>query len=285
MLASPPTKGQRLNRTRDLKERAFHDAWADRTSLSEIRVFDAFENITAQENRFIRMEMGDIRGLRVLDVGAGLGESSVYFACQGARVTANDISPGMLKRCAELAELHGVTVSPLLSPADRFDFGENRFDIVYGANILHHLEDMRSFLIAVKRALAPGGRFFFFDPLAYNPVINIYRRLATEVRTEDERPLRFGQLKIFEEIFGGVSHREFWLTTLLIFLKYFLIDRIHPNEDRYWKRILREDPGRIGWWFHPLLRLDDFLLTLPLVRRLAWNIVIWGRKQGEHSAA
>lgn len=277
--------GRKLNRTRDLKERAFHDAWAARTSLSEIRVFDAFENITAQENRFIRAQMGEIRDLRVLDVGAGFGESSVYFACQGARVTANDISPVMLERCTELAEQYGVTVSPLLSPPDRFDFGESRFDVVYGANVLHHLDDIRSFLVAVERALAPGGRFFFFDPLAYNPVINVYRRLATDVRTEDERPLRFGHLKIFEEVFGGVSHREFWLTTLLLFLKYFLIERVHPNEDRYWKRILREDPGRIAWWFRPLLRLDGLLLRLPLVRRLAWNIVIWGRKPAGHAPA
>ncbi len=265
-----------MNETRDLKERAFHDAWAAETPSSAVRVFDAFEHITAQENRFIRGLMGDIRGLRILDVGAGFGESSVYFACQGAKVTANDISPVMLARCAELAGQYGVGVSPLLSPAGRFEFGEGRFDIVYGANVLHHVGDTRSFLAAVKRALVPGGRFFFFDPLAYNPVINVYRRLATAVRTEDEHPLRLADLKMLEEIFGEVRHREFWLATLLLFVKYFLIDRVHPNEDRYWKRILREDPRRIGWWFRPLLRLDGLLLRLPLVRNLAWNTVVWG---------
>ena len=98
------------------------------------------------------------------------------------------------------------------------------------------------------------------------------------MRTEDERPLRFSDLKYFRRLFREVQHREFWLSTLLIFLKYFLIDRVDPNSDRYWKRILRESPSLIGWWFGPLRRLDDLLLRLPPCQFLAWNMVIWGRK-------
>jgi hypothetical protein len=64
----------------------------------------------------------------------------------------------------------------------------------------------------------------------------------------------------------------------LIFFKYFLIDQAHPNSERYWKRILTEDVRRMGWWFKPLLQLDRFLLAIPPLNYLAWNIVIWGRK-------
>ncbi len=34
-----------------------------------------------------------------------------------------------------------------------------------------------------------GGSFVSWDPILYNPLINIYRKLATEVRTKDEHPL------------------------------------------------------------------------------------------------
>jgi 2-polyprenyl-3-methyl-5-hydroxy-6-metoxy-1,4-benzoquinol methylase len=267
-----------MNRAHNEREKDFHDRWAGETSLSEIKVFEAFENITAQENRFILSLMGDLRGLKLLDIGAGLGESSVYFALKGADVTANDVSPVMLERCLSLANIHGAKITTLLGSADEFDFGENRFDMVYGANVLHHCGDLHALLRAVKNALKPGGRFFFYDPLAYNPAIKVYRWMATEVRSDDERPLRFSLLKTFRRMFPEVRHREFWLLTLLIFFKYFLIDEVHPNSDRYWKRILTEDPQRIGWWFKPLLPLDRILLAIPPLNYLAWNIVIWGRK-------
>ena len=278
MFFPPLNRTSRMNSSHSQRERNFHDRWAEQTLLSEIRVFESFENITAQENRFILRLMGDLNGTNLLDVGAGLGESAVYFALKGANVTANDISPVMLSRSVELGRQYGVEIRPLLGSADRFDFGEGRFDIVYGANVLHHVGDIRSFLNGVRKALKPGGRFFFYDPLAYNPAINVYRRLAAKVRTEDERPLRFSHLRIFKEMFTEVAHREFWLATLLIFFKYFLIDWVSPNEDRYWKRILTEDPNRLGWWFNPLIKADNFLLRLPLFRFLAWNIVIWGRR-------
>jgi SAM-dependent methyltransferase len=267
-----------MNSDHNQLERNFHDRWAEATSLSEIRVVDSFENITAQENRFILSKMGNLNGADLLDIGAGLGESSVYFALKGANVTANDISPAMLDRCVELGSKHGVEIRPLCGSADSFEFGEGRFDIVYGANVLHHVGDIRSLLNGVRKALKPCGRFFFYDPLAYNPAINVYRRLAAKVRTADERPLRFSHLGMFREIFTEVAHREFWLATQLIFFKYFFIDRISPGEDRYWKRILMEDPRRLGWWFDPLLRVDDILLRIPLFRYLAWNIVIYGAR-------
>jgi 2-polyprenyl-3-methyl-5-hydroxy-6-metoxy-1,4-benzoquinol methylase len=269
---------KQMNSCRSQRERDFHDQWAEQTPLSRIRVFETFENITAQENRFILDLMGNLKGMDLLDIGAGLGESSVYFALKGANVTANDISPAMLSRCVELGRKHGVEILQLPGTTDHFDFGEDRFDVVYGANVLHHVGDIGLFLNGVQKALKPGGRFFFYDPLAYNPAINVYRRLATEVRTKDERPLRFANLRIFRDTFTEVEHREFWLATLLIFFKYFFIDRISPNEDRYWKRILAEDPARLGWWFNPLIKVDNFLLRLPLFRFLAWNIVIWGRR-------
>jgi SAM-dependent methyltransferase len=263
---------------REQREMAFHDRWAWESSLSQINVSEAFENITAQENRFITRLMRDLKGVNLLDIGAGLGESSVYFALKGARVTANDISPAMLSHCASLGEMHGVRIATLLSSGQTFEFGERKFDIVYGANVLHHVGDIESLLRAVKKALVPGGRFFFIEPLVYNPAIQVYRRLATEVRTEDERPLRFSDLKIFRAVFSEVHHRESWLSTLLLFLKYYFIDRVDPNKDRYWKRILKEDPRQIGWWFKPLLAVDAILLRLPLLNYLAWNTVIWGQR-------
>jgi hypothetical protein len=102
--------------------------------------------------------------------------------------------------------------------------------------------------------------------------------MATSVRTPDESPLTVADLKLARKYFANVRHQEFWISTLVLFLKYYLIDGVHPNQDRYWKRILRERPETLDWWV-PLRAFDQFLSRIPLVRWFAWNIVIWGEKR------
>lgn len=255
----------------------FHDQWAKLTDLESIRVREAFEAPTALENRFILEQMGPLAGKRILDIGAGLGESSVYFAKHGARVTLSDISPGMVQTALRLGRLHGVELEGIVSSAEGLNVPEAAYDFVYVANTLHHVASKSDLLGQIHRALKPGGQFFTWDPLAYNPVINVYRAMATEVRTEDESPLTFADVELARTYFPDARHREFWITGLSLFLKYYLIDGVHPNQDRYWKRIYRETPESLRWWL-PLAGLDQLLTQMPLVRRLAWNIVIWGTK-------
>lgn len=258
-------------------EAEFHDQWAQDTPLQKIAVREAFEAPTAVENRAILERMGDLRGKRLLDVGAGLGESSVYFALKGADVTAVDLSPGMVERAVALGQAHGVSIRGVVQSGERLDVEAGYYDIVYVANTIHHVTDKDQLFQQMHQALKPGGRFFSFDPLAYNPVIEVYRRMATKVRTEDEAPLTFQDVERARVYFPDVQHREFWILTLSLFLKYFLIDRVHPNSERYWKKILLETPETLGWWM-PLANIDRWLTRIPLVRRLAWNMVMWGQK-------
>jgi SAM-dependent methyltransferase len=258
-------------------ETRFHDLWALSTPLDQIAVREAFEAPTAVENRAILGLMGDLKGRRLLDVGAGLGESSVYFALLGADVTAVDISPGMVECAVALGKVHGVEILGVVQSGEELDVPENHFDIVYIANTIHHVTDKAGLFRQLQRALKPGGRFFSYDPLAYNPVIEMYRRMATKVRTEDEAPLSFRDVALARKYFANVQHREFWILTLTLFLKYYLIDRVHPNSDRYWKRILRETSESL-WWWTPLERVDRLLTRIPLIRRLGWNMVMWGEK-------
>jgi SAM-dependent methyltransferase len=259
------------------REAAFHDAWAGSTPIDDVLVRECFEAPTALENRFILSRMGDLKGKRLLDIGSGLGESSVYFALQGAQVTMTDISPGMVQTGRELAKKYGVEIEGIVSGAEDLGVPAETYDFVYIANTIHHVQDRDALFQKIHRALKPGGRFFSYDPVAYNPAINVYRRMATEVRTEDESPLTLADLKLAGKYFPNVQHREFWISTLLLFVKYYAVDRVHPNQDRYWKRILRETPERLRWWI-PLRALDSLLTRVPLVRWLAWNMVMWGEK-------
>jgi SAM-dependent methyltransferase len=258
-------------------ESEFHDQWAHETPLAKIAVREAFEAPTAVENRAILALMGDLRGKLLLDIGAGLGESSVYFALRGADVTALDLSPGMVDCAVALGKTHGVSIRGIVQSGEQLEVPQEHFDIVYVANTIHHVTNKNLLFQQMHRALKPGGRFFSYDPLGYNPVIEIYRRMATKVRTEDEAPLTFADLEIARRYFPNVQHREFWILTLSLFLKYYLIDRVHPNSERYWKKIFSET-SRTLWWWTPFEVADRWLTRLPLVRRLAWNMVMWGEK-------
>lgn len=259
------------------REAAFHDAWAGSTRPDQVLVKESFEAPTSMENQFILKSMGKLAGKRLLDIGSGLGESSVYFALQGADVTALDISPGMVETALQLGRHHGVELKGVVSVAEELTAPSETFDIVYIANAIHHVQDRARIYSEINRVLKPGGRFFSIDPLAYNPAINIYRRMATEVRTPDEQPLTRADVKLASQYFTNFGHREFWIASLALFAKYYLRDHIHPNQDRYWKRITHET-SRSLWWWMPLRAADTVLTRIPVLRWLAWNVVMWGEK-------
>lgn len=254
------------------REEEFHDRWAGSVDPASVLVIESFTLPSCPENRFIAAAFGDVRGLTVLELGAGLGEASAWFARQGARVIATDLSRGMLHVTQRVAAMHGNTVSVAQMDGSVIALGDDSVDIVYGANVLHHV-NTAACLREVHRVLKPGGRAAFWDPVRYNPVINAYRRMAGQVRSEDEHPLGRSELRTMRASFRRVHARFFWLATLAVFLKYYFIDQVHPNEERYWKKVIAGYSG-IRRWYVPLAAIDALLLRIPGLRWLSWNIAV-----------
>jgi len=122
------------------------------------------------------------------------------------------------------------------------DCPDNTFDFVYASNLLHHLPDPETAIREMHRVLKPGGKACL---VGHNSVINVYRRIATSVRTEDETPLIL-ILSVLKSQFSRTTYDTFWLATLWIFLLLFN-ERVDPNQERYWKKIIVEqarlEPG------------------------------------------
>ena len=256
------------------REEAFHDKWATSVDVDSILVDESFESCTTPEGRQIKEWLGDLSGKSLLDLGSGLGEGAVYFAKQGANVTAADLSGEMLEVVKRLATLHNVTVATQKCPADDIPVADNTFDVVYSGNLLHHV-DIASTLKEAHRVLKPGGIAVFTDPLVHNPLIQIYRRMAQDVRTEDEHPLSMKQVDMFRSKFSTVKYDCFWFFTLWIFLRFLLVEHVNPNKERYWKKIITENK-RLEPIYTPLEKLDRaFLNRFPYFKRFCWNIVIF----------
>jgi 2-polyprenyl-3-methyl-5-hydroxy-6-metoxy-1,4-benzoquinol methylase len=274
---SPTGDARDPDQARKAAEQAFHDQWAESERATAINVRQRNEACTAPEMRHLRRSLGDLRGKTLLDVGCGLGEASVYFALEGARVTATDVAPGMCAATQRLAAAEGVTLETHVSAAEDLRLGDRQFDLLYVGNTLHHVA-LADTLDRLLPHLHPEGTFASWDPVAYNPLINIYRRVATAVRTPDEHPLRLRDIRTIAARFETCEIRYFWLTTLLIFVCMVVFERRNPNRVRFWKLVI-DDADRWRWLYTPLEALDTFLLKwLPFLRPLCWNVVIVGRR-------
>jgi SAM-dependent methyltransferase len=129
----------------------------------------------------------------------------------------------------------------------------------------------------MHRVLKPGGKACFWDPLRHNPVINVYRRMATEVRTEDEMPLDINLVRYVRSLFSETAYDTFWLAALWIFLRFYLIEKVNPNEERYWKKIILEQE-RLQPSYQRLERWDYWMKKLPFMKRMAWNLAVVATK-------
>ncbi len=255
------------------REKEFHNQLARGIDIDELIVRETFESPTAIENRFALQSMGDLKGKKILDLGCGAGEAAVYLALRGADVCACDVSEEFLAVAGRLAGKFGVSIKLSAASTGALPYPGEMFDYVFGNGVLHHVE-LSSTAIEVQRVLKPGGKAFFIEPLPYNPAIHVYRAMATKVRSADERPLSFKQLKEFGSVFSVFRHREFWLFSLLIFFQFFFVRRWHPSEVRYWKRVI-EVGNEYREPFLKLQAIDDFCLKyLPFLRYLCWNTVV-----------
>jgi SAM-dependent methyltransferase len=267
----------RLNHAAALQQESrFHDERAAGTDIERIDVRSHFEASTAPENRFILRHMGDLNGRLLLDVGCGVGQASVYFALKGARCVAVDCSGGMVGVTSALAAKHGVAIEAKQMDAARLEFADDTFDVVYASNLLHHTDAVET-LREMHRVVKPGGKVCFWDPLAYNPAINVYRRMAKGVRTVHERPLTARIVRAARSLFRNVTYDTFWLLALWIFVRFYVVEGVHPNAEPYWTKIIT-DEARLRAIYRTLERLDGYAKRIPFMKWLAWNIAVVATK-------
>jgi SAM-dependent methyltransferase len=160
MPASPAASPDHI---RDVNTR-YHDAAAGE--------YDAKWGIDfgATGQRQVRLKLskalGGLDGERFgdgLEIGSGTGYFSLNLLQLGIveRLTATDISPGMLERLAGTAEEIGVSAATVETDAEELPFEDESFDIVFGHAVLHHIPDVERALAEFMRVLRPGGAVVF----------------------------------------------------------------------------------------------------------------------------
>lgn len=109
--------------------------------------------------------LGDVRGMDVLDIGCGGGQTTAWLARQGAaRVVGIDASPAQLDHARAFAEREGVAGSVLFLETGAHDLtglASESFDLAVSAFVLGYVEDVDAAFREVHRVLRPGGTFAF----------------------------------------------------------------------------------------------------------------------------
>jgi SAM-dependent methyltransferase len=115
------------------------------------------------------------RGLRVLEIGCGVGTDGAQFAQAGAEYTGVDLTQAAVDLAHRNFELRGLTGNFQTADAEYLKFGDGSFDIVYSHGVLHHTPDTAEAVREVRRVLRPGGlaMIMLYHRDSYNHAVNI----------------------------------------------------------------------------------------------------------------
>ena len=156
----------------------------------------------------ILSSLGDIKGKRICELGCGIGEFTAELVSKGAYVCAVDISGGAVKSARERIPIEQADIQQ--ANAASLPYPIAFFDVVVGQNIIHHV-DIDRVSTEICRVLKVGGRAVFIEPLAHNPIFNLYRKLTPSIRTPNERPLSYHEIRRMGAYFSQVHYQEFGL--------------------------------------------------------------------------
>jgi ubiquinone/menaquinone biosynthesis C-methylase UbiE len=142
-------------------------------------------------------------GRRVLEVGCGIGTMTAQLLEIADTVLGVEPNPNCVARLQE-----AVGSDPkltlrfcLLEECDPMELAAHRFDTVFCANVLEHIEDDTAALETFARALLPGGKVLIFVPAvqaAYGPLdaeLGHFRRYSKPTLA---RPFQEAGLELLE---------------------------------------------------------------------------------------
>ena len=149
-----------------------------RSSTDElINRFESPERDAYQKPDTVLAYLGDIEGMKIMDIGSGSGYFSVKLAEQGARVIAADVDEkfqAVIKKRIADNDLKNIELRKI--PYDSPDLADGEVDKVIIVNTFHHIENRSDYFAKVKKGIKPDGELvvidFFKKEIPVGPPVN-----------------------------------------------------------------------------------------------------------------
>lgn len=98
------------------------------------------------------------KGLKVLEIGVGMGADYLEWLRAGAQATGVDLSAVSLERARQRCEAAGFNPDLRIADGEQLPFPDDHFDIVYSYGVMHHSPNTQRCVRQALRVLKPGGR-------------------------------------------------------------------------------------------------------------------------------
>ena len=133
-------------------------------------------------------------GLKVLEIGCGLGTDGAQFAKAGADYTGVDLTEAAVELARKRFEISNLPGKFQTADAENLEFANESFDLVYSHGVLHHTPDTARAVREIHRVLRPGGRavvmLYHRDSYNYRVNISVLRRAGARL-LKSESGIRF----------------------------------------------------------------------------------------------
>ncbi len=166
--------------------RAEYDAWHQ-------RVYDAdpeHEDASSPWYQLVREQIGDVTGLRILEVACGRGGFARELSKRGACVTGCDFSLAAVRVGKEKLQTssNGGSCIFVQGDAQVLPFADELFDIVVSCETIEHVPDVRGALREMCRVARAGGKLFLTTPNYANlmGLYDLYARVRHPKRKDDQ---------------------------------------------------------------------------------------------------
>lgn len=142
-----------------------HQAFADKEAVAKMaKNFESAERDSMQKPEEVLRYMGNLKGKKIIDIGAATGYFSVKFAANGADVIAADVSEGFQEYLKERVEIEdSMNIELRKISYDNPLLRDNEVDIAFIANTYHHIHNRTEYFSKVKKGLKENGELVILD--------------------------------------------------------------------------------------------------------------------------